>query len=354
MRSPNCPLTVRALLVASLPLTGSLLSCSSQPQDPTPTPAPVPAKSSIADTTAQLVAPAQGIVASSDPVRNVPRFMWGVREEVAGASLVNAAPEVAARAYLAHHATTYGLSSQVVGAALIHDVHPLQGGASIVSFRQSVDGIEVYGVRQSVALTADRQLVAISGSLHPGKLGWNKFALSEGQALAQAVSDRIGGRFDESAFEPMGTRNGYAEYNFAAASRAAGARFIDNATVKRVYMPTGGTLEAAYFVEFIARTEESSDNDGWRYIVSAKDGSILERMSITQSDAFNYKVFADATGAKQPADGPQTDYSPHKTGLQDFSKPSPLYAAQTMVSMEGFNKNPAGGVDPWLDRKSVV
>src|SRR6185503_8881881 len=158
----------------------------------------------------------------------------------------------------------------------------------------------------------------------------------------------IGGRFDESAFEPMGTRNGYAEYNFAAASRAAGARFIDNATIKRVYMPTGGTLEAAYFVEFIARTEDSSDNDGWRYIVSAKDGSILERMSITQSDVFNYRVWADTTGLKKPADGPQTDFSPHPTGLPNMSKPSPLYAAPPLVSMEGFNKNPAGAADPWL------
>src|SRR6185503_15442321 len=98
-----------------------------------PAPAPVPAKSAIADTAAELVAPAQGIVASSDPVRNVPKFMWGVRGEVAEASLVNASPEVAARAYLSHHAATYGLSSQVVGSAAIHNVHSLPGGASIVS-----------------------------------------------------------------------------------------------------------------------------------------------------------------------------------------------------------------------------
>jgi MYXO-CTERM domain-containing protein len=348
MRSPNRPLTVRALLVASLPLTGSLLSCSSQPQDPAPAPAPSAAKTQGLDSTPQLLAPAQGIVASTDAVRNVPRFMWGVRDEVGLASLATAAPDVAARAHLAHHAATYGLSKQVVADAVIHDVHPMQGGASIVSFRQSVDGIEVYGVRQSVALTADRQLVAISGSLHPGKLGWNKFVLSEGQALAQALSDRTGSAFDESSFEPLGVRNGYSEYAFAAASRAAGARFVDNATLKKVYMPNGGALEAAYFVEFIARTDESSDNDGWRYIVSAKDGSILERMSITQSEAFNYRVYADTTGAKQPTDGPQSDYSPHKTGNQDFSKPSPLYAAPNLVSMEGFNKNPSMLADPWL------
>ncbi|HMJ54346.1 MAG TPA: M36 family metallopeptidase [Polyangiaceae bacterium] len=345
MRSPNRPLTVRALLVASLPLAGSLLSCSSQPQDPAPAPAPAAAKTSSVDSKVELLAPSQAIVASVDAVRNVPRFMWGVRDEVSPTVLANAAPEVAARAHLARHAATYGLSTQVVGDALIHDVHPLQGGASIVSFRQSVGGIEVYGVRQAVAMTADRQLVAMSGSLHPGKLGSNKFVLSEGQALALALSDRIGSGFDESSFEAVGTRNGYAEYAFAAASHAAGAHFVDNATVKKAYMPNGGTLEAAYFVEFLARTEESSDNDGWRYIVSAKDGSVLERMPITQSDAFNYKVFADAKG--QPADGPQTDYSPHPTNAP-LSKPNPLYAAPIMISTEGFNKNPAGAVDPWL------
>ena len=353
MRSPNRPLSVRALLVASLPLTGSLLSCSSQPQDQTPT--PVPAKTNSAtDSVPEMLAPAKGIVASSDPVRNVPKFMWGVREEVAPAGLATAPPEVAARTYLARHAASYGLSQQVVGDAVIHDVHPMQGGASIVSFRQAVAGIEVYGVRQSVAMTADRELVAISGALHPGKLGWNKFDLSEGQALAYALSDRFAAVFDESSFEAVGLRNGYSEYNFAAASRAAGARFVDNAAVKKVYMPNGGALEAAYFVEFIARTEDSGDNDGWRYILSAKDGSVLERTSITHSDAFNYRVFADTTGMKAPFDGPQTDYSPHRTGSQDGSKPNPLYAQPAMVSMEGFNKNPAGAVDPWLPAGATV
>jgi large repetitive protein len=352
MRSPNRPLSVRALLVASLSLTGSLLSCSSQPQDQAPT--PIPAKTNAsADTSAELLAPAQGIVAATDPVRNVPKFMWGVRDEVAPAALATAPPEVAARTHLARHAASYGLSPQVVGNAVIHDVHSMKGGASIVSFRQAVAGIEVYGVRQSVALTADRELVAISGSLHPGKLGWNKFDLSEGQALAYSLSDRFAAVFDESSFEPVGVRNGYSEYNFAAASRAAGARFVDNATVKKVYMPNGGVLEAAYFVEFIARTEESGDNDGWRYIVSAKDGSVLERTSITHSEVFNYRVFADPT-TKVPADGPQTDYSPHRTGMQDMSKPDPMYAAPVMVSMEGFNRNPAGAVDPWLPAGATV
>jgi MYXO-CTERM domain-containing protein len=341
MRSPNRPLTVRALLVASLPLAGSLISCSSPSQEPQPAPAKT---TSDTDTTPETLAPAQGIVASTDPVRNVPKFMWGVREELAASSLVNAAPEVAARAHLSRHAGTYGLSSKVVGQAIINDVHPLPGGASVVSFRQSVDGIEVYGARQSVAMNGERQLVAISGSLHPGKIGWNKFALSEAQALANAVGDRIGWGFDESSFEPRGERNGYSEYDFAAASRAAGARFADNATVKKVYMPRGGVLEAAYFVEFIARVEDSSDNDGWRYIVSAKDGSVLERQTITYNDSFNYRVFADPM-TKVPADGPQSDYSPNGA---PGSKPSPLYATPNLISMEGFNKNPAGGVDPWL------
>jgi MYXO-CTERM domain-containing protein len=344
MRSPNRPLSFRALLVASLPLAGSLLSCSSQPQDQ----APAPKATSSADEAVEVLAPPQGIVASTDANRNVPRFMWGVRSEVAPAFLAKATPEVAARAHLTQHAPSYGLSAQVIGDAQLHDVHTIHGGASIVSFRQSVDGIEVYGARQAVAMTADRQLVAISGSLHPGKVGSKAFVLSEGQALAHAFTDRIGAKFDETSFESLGQRNGYAEFDFAAASRARGAQFVDNATVKKVYMPVGGALEAAYFVEFIARTEESSDNDGWRYIVNAKDGSIFERMSITQSEAFNYRVFADSTGMKQPADGPQTDYSPHPTGAQDKSKPNPLYAQPNLVSMDGFNKNPTGAADPWL------
>jgi hypothetical protein len=273
--------------------------------------------------------------------------MWGLREDGDKLELASARPEVAARTYLGRHATKYGLSLQVVRDAQIQDVHALPGGASIVSFRQAVDGLEVYGARQSIALTADRELVAISGSLHSGKVVNNRFALSERKALAHAVSDRFGETLDEGSFEELGERNGYDEYNFAAAASSSHIRFVDNATIKKVYMPVGDSLEAAFFVEFIARTDESSDNDGWRYIVSAKDGSVLERMSITHSEAFNYRVYADASGT--PADGPQTDYTPHGTGNQDRSKPNPHYALPNLVAMEGFNTNPTGGFDPWLD-----
>jgi hypothetical protein len=347
MRSPNRPVTFRALLVASLPLASSLLSCSSQPQEsaPAPTSADSPAS---AENAAPVLAPAQGIVVSTDAVRNVPRFMWGVRDATAAASLARATPEVAARAHLLQHAASYGVSANVVGDARLRDVHPLEGGASIVTFRQELDGIEVYGVRQTVAMTANRELIAIAGSLHPAKAVSSKFDLSEGQALARALTDRLGATFDETFFEPRGARNGYGEWNFAAASRASRARFVDNATIKKVYMPSGVALEAAYFVEFIARTDENSDNDGWRYIISAKDGSVLERMSITQYDAFNYRVWADGSGAKQPYDGPQNDFTPHPTGIPDKSTPIPLYADSVLVTMEGFNKNPAGAVDPWL------
>jgi MYXO-CTERM domain-containing protein len=69
-------------------------------------------------------------------------------------------------------------------------------------------------------------------------------------------------------------------------------------------------------------------------------------MSLTAHDAFTYRAWADPGGNHIPTDGPQADYTPHPTGTPGTAKPGPL--APILVTMEGFNKNPDGKVDPWL------
>src|SRR5439155_4084630 len=63
-------------------------------------------------------------------------------------------------------------------------------------------------------------------------------------------------------------------------------------------------------------------------------------------DAFTFRVFADGSGDHRPLDGPFADWTPHPTGKPDGTDPP--FVAPVLVTIEGFNKNPMGAVDPWL------
>jgi hypothetical protein len=61
-------------------------------------------------------------------------------------------------------------------------------------------------------------------------------------------------------------------------------------------------------------------------------------------DSFNFRVFAQTTGAKLPHDGPQgTSASPHPTGLPDFF--SPPFVAPSLLSLPN---GPISTNDAWL------
>jgi large repetitive protein len=74
--------------------------------------------------------------------------------------------------------------------------------------------------------------------------------------------------------------------------------------------------------------------------------------SLTAHDVFNYRVFAEPTGNHIPTDGPIADVTPHPTGMPDLK--AQTFIAPIMVAMEGFNKNPMGAADPWLDPAAAV
>jgi hypothetical protein len=119
--------------------------------------------------------------------------------------------------------------------------------------------------------------------------------------------------------------------------------------VRRLYVPVGDRLVAAYAVEAFAGLPTSVDSAAWRLLVSAEDGSVLDRRDLTQHDAFKYRVWVDANN--RPLDGPQSDFTPHPTGVPDGSQPA--FIAPSLISMDAFNHNKAGAFDSWLAKTAA-
>jgi hypothetical protein len=102
-----------------------------------------------------------------------------------------------------------------------------------------------------------------------------------------------------------------------------------------------------WIVEAYAGDASSTNSDAFRTVLSADGSRVISHRSLIADAAFNYRVFAEATGGFQPLDGPVADFSPHPTGTPNGQFPE--YIAPALVSVEGLN-HPGGGTtpDPWL------
>ena len=316
----------------------------------------------------KVVAPSQGAAASlspsalalanvpaftwsSDDKRSLPVFLWaGNKSGKARSTISNGTVEDHARAHLRSFAPAYGLGDTAVDTARVANVHEIPGGATVVTFAQSVGQVEVFRARSKVLLDSHRNVVAIVGRLHPAAVPgaeakYNRFTLTDKQALAKALSDFHGAPLDASALRDVGAeKGGYHAFDFAPTSTPF--RFLEPARVKKVYYPVGDTLVAAYFAEFASKKVGSTDTDAYAYVIAADNGRLLHRQNLTSYESFKYRVFADPTGTHIPMDGPLLDFTPHPSGKPDGAFPTA--AAPILVTMEGFNKAPGGGHDPWL------
>jgi large repetitive protein len=243
-----------------------------------------------------------------------------------------------------------GTSEGSIRGAAMAGAHDVAGGGSIVQFEQRVGGIEVFRARASVLLDGNNNLVSIANGLAPGSaiVGGGKapFKLPGEAAVANAYTARAGVKLGADAVRDIGPQGDFRSYSVNTPSGALG---IVHASAKQVYYPSGDRLVPAYYVEFLARAPRSNENQGWGIVVSSIDGSSLYQTSLTQTETFNYRVWA--TPNKVPMDGPIADRTPYPGGVPDKLPPA-FTVAPVMIAMEGFNKGGAteGGmaVDPWL------
>lgn len=311
-------------------------------------------KAQAVDLSAPMAGAPKGTVASVDALRQTPRFFWAQRGVPLPASLAGASSERIASHHLAVHAGLWGLTSASLKTARPVLVHDIGRGGIIVVFRQKLDGVEVSRSDMKVLMTRTGELVAISGSLHPAAVfGAHKklpdFGVSSASAIAHALEDAYGVKVDATKIaDTKKKKAGYGLFGLKSPVKVGAGEVVFNrpARIKKVYYPMPGTLVPAYYVELQSGAPGAADSDALGYTIAADDGRVLMRHDLKAYDSYQYRVWAEDAGDKLYADGPLADYNPHPAGTPDLSISG--FAAPTLVSMEGFNSAPGGGVDPWL------
>jgi large repetitive protein len=302
-------------------------ACSSS-STTTPTVAD-PATPAVELSTNTKVTVGKGLVPLAADALGTPRLVRATRHRAAPAS---ATVEEAARFHLRELAPIWGASAKRVGEATASGVTRLNGGASIVSLTQRVDGVEVFGGDLRVMLASDRSLTAISGSLISGDPGKPRFNLTAADALTSAVA--AGWQVN---VRPSSMAKGNGAWTMLHVP-PAGDLVIREAAAKRVMAPAqpGSTaLVAAYQVEVFASSATSVDGEGFRYLIAADNGRVLEKHDLTQHETFNYRVFAKDDGDLRPFDGPTESYLPHPTGTPDGFEPA--FADPNLIPVESLN-----------------
>ncbi|MFZ5445200.1 MAG: myxosortase-dependent M36 family metallopeptidase [Myxococcota bacterium] len=298
---------------------------------------PVPA--ALPEPTARLVA--GGRISGREPRLGVPTFFWAERQRfVEDLRAQGLTPEHAARRALFTYAPLYRFAPATLAESPLVELHDTGVGGVIARFEHRVDGVPVFHERLNVLLTQKLELVAITGAFSP--LAWlhREFKLGAATALSVAAEGAFGRHLEPSAFQ------------LTALDDARALRFRVNdeqvrfglVRAQQVLFPDvdGRELVASWYVEL----EGPSELIGT--VVSARDGRVLWRRSLTEADAYQYRVWADPTTLR-PLDGPNGRATPHPTGNNDGTTVG--FVAPSLISLEHAGLSTA---DPWLAPGATV
>jgi hypothetical protein len=258
----------------------------------------------------------------------------GVPRLLVGTSVPKLGGATPARAYVSQLAAAWGVSrDQLPVLDAIGDI-PVRGG-TITRLRPTIDGMAIDGGELRVLVRPDGTLGAIGGKLYGTDRPRTPPTMidDEAGAVARALGDTYKIAFDRRALAPRGPRM---------LRGRSGAIELEVAGARKAWYPTGGTLTAVWIVEALSQDlrRSATSSDGWRTVIDG-NGKVLARQSLVADASFTYRVFADPT-TKQPHDGPHTDFSPHPTGIPDFSYPSLI--PPSVVTVDSLSSNG----DPWL------
>ncbi len=294
---------------------------------------------------------------SMDPRHGVPTFLSGdaARANLKAQSQVASRKsgldaESAARAHLRDLAGLYRISAEEINALPVHNVQPLDGGGTIVRFRGTVAGIEVFREQANVLLDRHGELAAIGGFVMGAGDAQQKSATANTfdaiAAVAAALRDFQFAPAVAAKLQRTDNADGYTRVALPAGTASAdGAVMADAARVKPVWFRMPGALLPAYYIEVQMRdAAPARDTDHYAYVVSAADGRILFRHNQTAEVAFSYRVYAEADGANLPWPGPNgRNGYPHPTGTPDGYQGPVVPANVVTLQNAPFSRN-----DPWL------
>lgn len=280
----------------------------------------------------------------------VPTFIWPAEDAMPPQTGTepfkrNAHPEeAAARAHMSRFASLYDLAPDDVKLAVVGMTHDTGRGPIIVKLRQQVNGIEIFREEMNVVMDRDFRLVGIGGYLSsastPAATGAGMvFRLEDRDVAASALQDLTGVRLRGSDLIRGDAQGKYESFTVP---ESAGAQLEEPLRVRKVYFHLQSGLVAGYYVEVIARDPATNGTDGYAYVISAQDGSILFRNSLSADASYTYRVWASANGI--PFDSPAGNSALPKVNPVNDGYQAPL-VGQTDVTIANY---PFSMNDPWL------
>lgn len=287
----------------------------------------------------------------------VPSFLWvgdsSPARAVAGRGLDALS---LARAQLHALAPLYRMQAADLDTLVVHDEQTLPNGARLVRLRQRIDGIEVFRDSMTLLSDADGRLLAVGGLLRGestathargAPLAQRGFRFDVQAAIAIALDDRgLDGNALAASIELAPARQDdldYVQHRFPLPAQTGDVlRMASPLRTRPVWFRLPDGLAPAWYIE-----SDIEDADGPHmvaHVVSAKDGTLLFRHSLTVDAAYTYRVWADTAPPYTPMPGPTgRGWHPHPTGTPDGTKPP--YSAPSLVTLQNraFSRN-----DPWL------
>ena len=297
--------------------------------------------------------PAGRLQAQIDKRMGVPTFLWaepGEKVLEVGPLVLRERLAAQARAFLAKHATTLRIDEAALEQAEVYDAQYNGAGPAVVRLRQLVGGLPVFQRNLNVMLDRAGKPVAASGYFANATAGADRpVAISAAQALATAITGYGGGSLAAAGL--TATRMQGAWQHFAIPALSGPIEVTRGPRVRPVLYARSAGLEPAWHLEVFAQAPASGELFNYAFVISALDGSLLNRSNLTAYAKYSYRVFADSEGEFTPLDHPLGNgYMPFPGSLPS----DPLTrngAASALVTLE---HGPISTGDPWLSEGATT
>lgn len=265
-----------------------------------------------------------------------------------GQTLVGTDAKAVAWSTLRGLKSSYRLSDEALSGAKLQDLHDAGNGPLIAHFDQEIEGIPVFQRSLKVAMDREMNPQFVVGSFAPStsKVS-SQWTLDEAVAVSSAFRSMSGPKNALSRVSFSGKRSGgYVALELESAQDMEGLSLSGPARVRKIWYPTQEGLIPSYYTELDVGYSNSKDSKMMAFVVSAIDGTVFFKHSLTAADSFTYRVWADTTGRKTPWDSPMgNDFTPHPTGMRTSAAPTPAFKSSNLVTLESA---PFSRSDPWL------
>jgi extracellular elastinolytic metalloproteinase len=266
------------------------------------------------------------LVVDYDEATRLPKF---VAPQEPGGRLSTApadSPEEAVTQFIQNRGDLWNLTPEDASTVDVTSVS--RRGLNTVNVIQRVEGKEVFNSDVTAAVSANNEVISVSGQLFPGAAAASPSALaatttSEEEAIAKAAFDLTSVVYEAADFSPTAAPEESDQYHFYQFTPQEEddprPRFERPVRLKDVMFPLGeGQFVPAYYIELWPE-----DLPAFSYVIDAvEEPDALFRKNLTDMADFRYRVFNTKDDVCRPEDSPAAG-TPHPTGVPDgFQAPT--------------------------------